>query len=172
MATNHSYWIVSPNVRNNSRTVPKWRETSLLARAAFMGYPPEKSRYDTKRQGPKFAGTMDGSILPGDIILIARRFRNAPEVVGFGRVKGTFVRRIRGIRAPQTFGSARSLSPFVALSGSPIKVPLMDCLARNIALAKLHPETNSDHKALCDWMDSKLSLKGSRNGGVVKLVEK
>jgi hypothetical protein len=38
---------------------------------------------DTKNQGPTFS-----AIPAGDVILIARRFQNRPQVVGFGVVNG------------------------------------------------------------------------------------
>ncbi len=163
MASDRSYWVVSPNVRNTDSTVPDWREASLLANAAFMGFAPQQHRSDRKKQGPKFAGTIGGGIQPGDVVLIARRFRKAPQVVGFGVVKGSFVKQIRRIKTPQTFGSARHLSPFIALTSSPPNIPLLDCLRHTTALAKLHPEREPAHAALRDWMDKKLS--GKKRGG-------
>src|SRR5688572_13678087 len=33
-----SYWVVSPNVKNNERTVSDWRQASVREHAAFMGW--------------------------------------------------------------------------------------------------------------------------------------
>jgi hypothetical protein len=151
-----SYWVVSPNVRNREKTVAKWREASLLGRAAFIGFGPKEHVEDTKNQGPKFAGTIQGGIRPGDVILIARQHKHLPQVVGFGAVDGPYVRRLSGVKTPQQFGSARRLSPFVAFSGSPPKVSLKECLTSKMAVMKLHPEWKVRDERLCNWMDRKL----------------
>ena len=36
-----SFWVVSPNVRDNNRTVSAWKRASLKFGAAFMGYRPD-----------------------------------------------------------------------------------------------------------------------------------
>jgi hypothetical protein len=60
------FWVVSPNVMNNSGTVGEWRNASIKFNAAFMGWGPDEEEH--KAIGAKFART----ISPGDVILIAR----------------------------------------------------------------------------------------------------
>src|SRR5688572_3189620 len=81
-----AYWVVSPNVKNNNRSVGEWRQASIETRAAFMGWNPDDPEH--LQIGPKFAGKVPGGIEPGDVILIARRSGGTPEVVGFGVVDG------------------------------------------------------------------------------------
>jgi hypothetical protein len=145
-----SYWVVSPNVRNNEATVSDWRQASVLARAAFMGWKPDNR--DHKAIGYKFAHV----IKPGDVILIARRHKHEPEVVGFGVVNGKYKRRLSTTKAPEYFGSLRSLSPFVPLSRPPRDVPLAAALRHTTALALLHPSRNKAHARLCKWIDVQL----------------
>src|SRR5882724_8250217 len=105
-----SYWVVSPNVRNNESTVSAWRRASVLGRAAFMGY-----KSGDHPIGDRFVH----GIKPGDVILIARRHRFEAEVVGFGVAEGMVKRAIKNVRAPQGFGAARKLSPFIPMSRVP-----------------------------------------------------
>jgi hypothetical protein len=79
------YWVVSPNVRDNERTAPEWKRASVLGHAAFMGYRPN-DRKSGKSAGYRFAHV----ISPGDLILIARRHHNEPDLAGFGIVQGKF----------------------------------------------------------------------------------
>lgn len=160
------YWIVSPNVRDDPKTVADWRQVSLLAHAAFMGYGP----YDWKKtSGPKFAGTSDDELRirgvhDGDVVLIARSYRSRPEVVGFGIVQGKFKTTLKSAKPPQTFGSLRILKPFVPLSGPPPKIPLGKVLNYTKALARIYPDDPKKpaHKELVDWLKGKLGLKGGK----------
>ena len=100
-----SYWIVSPNVRDNHKTVSDWKNAILMSRAAFMGYKPS----DTGHEGmSRFAK----EIAPDDVIMIARRHQNGPDLVGFGVVKGTYKKAADNLKAPERFGSLRHLRPF------------------------------------------------------------
>ncbi len=148
---NRSYWVVSPNVRNTEATVSDWRQASVDAAAAFMGYGPDETAY--KGSGIKFAQV----VKPGDVILIARRHNRQPEMVGFGRVRGKYLTGSKGLRVPGTFGSLRKLSPFVPWSQAPKRLPLLAVLPQNLALAQLHPEQNKNHERVCRWMDVHLS---------------
>ena len=65
------YWVVSPNVKDDETTVGEWRNESVLKRVAFMGYAPDY--YDNDKSGPKFAGATKQGIMPGHVVLIARR---------------------------------------------------------------------------------------------------
>ena len=102
--------------------------------------------------GRKFASV----IKPNDVILIARRYKNRPEVVGFGVVVGKSRRSLKGLKTPQTFGSLRVLSPFIAFNELPPHLPLMDALNQINALHELHPETSSSHHKICRWMERRL----------------
>jgi hypothetical protein len=98
--------VVSPNVRFDAKNVAAWRQASVKWRAAFMGWHPNDEAH---RLGPKFARGIE----PGDVILIARRANGKPETVGFGTVVGKFRTRLKGFRAPESFGSLRRLEPFI-----------------------------------------------------------
>jgi len=141
---------------NNKNSVSEWRQASVAFQAAFMGYGPGER--DHKQSGYKFARV----ISPGDIILIARRYRNQPEVVGFGVVNGRFKTSLRGFRSSEKDrwkGSLRQLSPFVPLSSAPPQIPILKALFHTIALRQLHPDKSQTHRIICDWMERILSRK-------------
>src|SRR6266487_3846997 len=94
---NRLYWVVSPNVKNSNATVGEWAKLSLRARAAFMGWPLNPP------MGRRFAGVRKQGIIPGDVILIARRHRGEPQIVGLGVVHGKYLQKIEGINAPDNF---------------------------------------------------------------------
>jgi hypothetical protein len=52
MSTSRKYWVVSPNVRFDAKTVAAWRQASVKWQAAFMGWHPDDEAH---RLGPKFA---------------------------------------------------------------------------------------------------------------------
>ncbi len=145
------FWVVSPNVHFDSSTVSKWRQASVMWKAAFMGYSPDSSKQ--RQIGYKFAHV----IQPDDILLIARSHHKKPEVVGFGVVDGKFKRQLTGFKRPQRFGSLRKLKPFRPQSAAPPKMPIMDALRQTSALHELHPDKNPNHKRICDWMERTLA---------------
>lgn len=162
--TPRSFWIVSPNVRNDNRTVSEWRQASVAWKAAFMGYEPDEKKY--KQTGYKFANV----VRPNDIILIARRYQDKSEVVGFGVVDGKFRTSLKGFSPPKSdeppgFGSLRKLQPFIPMSEVPAELHMIDVLRHTTALRKLHPDTLSTHKEICDWMESELGKLGHRGRG-------
>lgn len=142
-----SYWVVSPNVNNDNKTVSDWRQASVLSRAALMGWDPEHTNI-----GHRFAH----KIMPGDVILIARRYHSEAEIVGLGVVRGKSERAIKGVRVPGKLGSLRRLSPFIPVSKAPANIELIDALAHTAALAKLHPERRAAHQKVRSWMERKL----------------
>lgn len=150
MTTSRKYWVVSPNVGYSYTTVGEWRQASVKQKAAFMGWRPDDENH---RLGSKFAY----SIRPGDTILIARRRRGKPEIVGFGRVVGNVRKRLRGFKPPKPFGSLRQLDPFVPMSRASKRLPFSSALNQIAALHQLHPDKNPDHEILCRWMDRKLA---------------
>jgi hypothetical protein len=157
VAQRRRFWVVSPNVRNNNRTVGQWRQASVACKAAFMGYSHDNRKH--KQIGYKFANV----VRPNDIVLIARRYHDEPEVVGFGVVDGTFERSLKGFKPPQSFGSLRKLRPFKPLTAAPPKLPIMHALGQTTALRKLHPDKNPNHRLICEWMERKLAEKASAN---------
>jgi hypothetical protein len=159
MQPNRNYWVVSPNVRNNEKTVGDWRLASVSAHAAFMGYYPGDSGHG--QIGPKFAGKTKRGIRTGDIILIARRHQHKPEIVGFGVVHGKAVKRIKSFRTPDTFGSLRRLRPFIPWSQPPDGVPLKKVVRHTKALIQLHPEWNEAHREVCEWIEHHLQNRSS-----------
>jgi hypothetical protein len=153
-----SYWVVSPNVRNNEATVPDWKQASLVGHAAFMGWKPDDRGH--KGIGFRFAHV----IKSGDIILIARRHKHRPDIVGFGVVNGNYKTRLRSIKTPQSFGSLRRLSPFIPWSAIPPGIPFLSAVRHTAALARLHPRSNEAHQQLCKWLDLELAKQNPSNG--------
>ena len=161
-----NYWVVSPNVKNDKDTVGGWKNESVVNDAAFMGYGPKY--YDHDKSG-KFAGnTKQGllGIMPGDVILIARRKDGEPDIAGFGVVYGKHKTALKGFKPPgnKPFGSLRNLSPFIPWSRQPSGIPLKDVLDHTKALARLHPDKYDSHKKVCDWMEQYLSNKNGKSG--------
>jgi hypothetical protein len=150
-----THWVVSPNVKNDNRTVGEWRQASVTMHAAFMGWGPDDPAHG--QMGPKFAGKVARGIEPGDVILIARRSGGAPEVVGFGVVEGEARTTLPGFQPPDDdFGSLRRLRPFVPWSQPPTDVPFAAAVTHTRALVQLHPDANDAHQQICEWMERHL----------------
>ena len=149
-AQRRGFWVVSPNVGNHSSY---WRQVSVAYEAAFMGYKPNNRT--GKQIGYKFAHV----VRPNDILLIARRHRKKPEVVGFGVVVGKFKTKLKGFKRRYRFGSLRKLSPFKPKSAAPPKLLIMNALGQTAALRRLHPHKNPTHKVICGWMERELTGK-------------
>ena len=131
-------------------------------KAAFMGWQPDDKKH---KLGHKFANV----VCQNDMLLIARRFRGHAEIVGFGVVRDTYKTNLKGFNPPQKFGSLRKLKPFKALSAAPSDIPIMDALGQTAALRQLHPESNSRHKRICEWLERALAEKaGAGKRGVSK----
>ena len=152
------FWVVSPNVRDDYHTVGLWRQTSVVHKAAFMGYQPGDKGH--KQIGYKFAHV----IRPNDIVLIARSHHHQPEVVGYGVVVGPYKKTLSGLKPPESFGSLRKLSPFKPLSGPPKNVNMAHALGQIAALHELHPGKRKSDRELCDWMERQLKA-GKKVGG-------
>jgi hypothetical protein len=153
-ALRRKFWVVSPNVGNHSSY---WRQMSVAWEAAFMGYQPDDHKH--KEIGYKFAHVVQ----PNDILLIARRHRGEPEVVGFGVVVGKFKTKLKGFKRLYKFGSLRKLSPFKPKSAAPPKLLIMGALGQTTALRKLLPRKNPTHKLICEWMERELTGKAGAN---------
>lgn len=150
------FWAVSPNVQTNNRTVAAWKQATLTFHAAFMGYRPDDRGH--MAMGYKFAH----DILPGDVVLIARRHRKRPDIVAFGIVKGEFRKRLRGFKSPEKewHGSLRRLYPFRTAPALPREISvraMMKVLGHTAAFCRLHPRRNRLHKLVCAWMEQNLS---------------
>jgi hypothetical protein len=122
-----------------------------------MGYKPDNRT--GKEIGYKFAHVVG----PNDILLIARRHRKEPEVVGFGVVVGKFKTKLKGFKPQYKFGSLRKLSPFKPRSAAPPKLLIMNALGQTTALRELHPRKNPTHRLICDWMERELTEKAGAN---------
>jgi hypothetical protein len=157
-----NYWVVSPNVRNNAATVSAWRQASVLARAAFMGWKPSDHEIGTR---------FVERIVPGDVILIARRHRFEPEIVGLGVAKGKAKRQIKNVSTPESFGTARRLSPFIPVSRAPEGVPLIEVLQHTSALARLHPKSRDAHARVCSWMEQLLSSNNENPSNIARVSD-
>jgi hypothetical protein len=158
------YWVVSPNVVKDEDTVAEWRKASVVGHAAFMGYGPNDREHNAS--GYKFAHVVE----PGNVILIARRHKNEPEIVGFGVVKGSYVKgrdgmRLKGRALPDTPGSLRRLHPFRARTSAKVSIPLMSALKHTKALAELHPDKDPDQRKICDWIEQVLKRDTRIRGG-------
>lgn len=139
------YWVVSPNV-NNDTHANNWRQLSLTEHAAFMGYSLDRPI------GRRFAKT----IVEGDVILIARRYVGKPEFVAYGVVVGKAKRHARhSIPWGGSFRSLRHLKPF-RTNRPPSSVPVHDALQHTMSLVQLHPERSAPHRKLCDWLERQL----------------
>jgi hypothetical protein len=153
MVTKRAFWVVSPNVRFNRITEPKWSEAVVRLRSAFMGWGSQDKGHSAI--GFKFAHL----IKPGDVILVARRYHGGPDLVGVGVVFGQFERYRKSLKTPQEFGSRRRLHPFQPVSRVPRGIPIMSALGHIKALRQLHPERNEGHKRVCNWMLQLLSVR-------------
>ncbi len=152
MSESRSFWVVSPNVRFNRVTEPRWHDAILRLRSAFMGWGSEDK--DHSGIGYKFAHL----IKPGDIILVARRYHGRPDLVGVGVVYGKFERFRKSLNTPQDFGSRRRLKPFKPLSRAPRNIPILSVLGHIKALRQIHPESSEDQRRVCNWFLTLLSL--------------
>src|ERR1017187_633219 len=152
MAHKRSFWVVSPNVRFDRKTEPRWKDAIMRLRSAFMGWGSEEKQHGGI--GYKFAN----QIQPGDVILVARRHLKQPELVGVGVVVGQFETYRESLNTPQEFGSRRRLRPFKPTTRVPRGIPIMSALGQIMALRQLHPDKNEDHKKVCSWMVRHLSL--------------
>lgn len=149
-----SFWLVSPNVKNQDWSVPLWKRATVRGRAAFMGYQPGRH---------PIADRFVTDIAPGDVILIARRHHWAPEIVGFGVVQGPAGRSVPGVKTPAKFGAARRLFPFVPKSEAPRHLEIVEILHHTSSLIRLHPETNERHFQVCQWMERLLPRNRSKS---------
>lgn len=147
MGHQRGFWVVSPNVNARENLTEIWRHEILRRKAAFMGWGMDHPI------GQRFASR----IKRGDIILIARRHKGQPQVVGFGTATGRFEWFQKGQRARFHYGSIHKLKPFRPLSRAPKGVQLIDALNHTMALVKLHPSRDEKHKTICDWMEKELA---------------
>lgn len=147
MARQRQYWVVSPNVENKENTVGDWKKEILRTRAAIMGWPPHK--HDI---GRKFKN----EIQLGDIILIARRHNSAPDVVGFGMVKGECREEQFSVSDRPVY--VRALEPFIQVKQVPKGIPLFDVLKHRKAMRELRPDPQKKDPAwkVCQWMKRRL----------------
>jgi hypothetical protein len=117
--------------------------------------------------GAKFIGENDGA-RKGDIILIARSWKNEPELVGFGVVTEDGYRTtLRGFKPPPSpyddYYSARILKPFRPWNNVPSGKPFMEVLDHRRAMVELHPEKNKSHRKICAWLERKLASPPPRS---------
>jgi hypothetical protein len=153
MARSRNFWVVSPNVRFNRITEPKWSDATIRLRSAFMGWGSEDKAHSGI--GFKFAH----QIQPGDVILVARRFHKQPDLVGVGVVAGRFEAYRKSLDTPQEFGSRRRLQPFKPVTRVPRGIPIMSALGHIKALRQLHPDRDEDQRRVCNWLLKVLSLR-------------
>lgn len=153
MERSRNFWVVSPNVRFNRITEPKWTDATIRLRSAFMGWGSEDKAHSGI--GFKFAHL----IKPGDVILVARRFHKQPDLVGVGVVMGPSEGYRESLNTPQEFGSRRRLRPFKPIARAPRGTPIMSALGHIKALRQLHPDTNEDQRQVCNWLLGLLSLR-------------
>jgi hypothetical protein len=166
------YWVVSQNLSPRTlASLNRWKQIIRRKHVAIMGWRPHHPI------GRRFIRKIE----PGDAILIARRHKGEPEMVGFGIVDGDAVRGkvrangkwyLKGDEAPGHIGSFRRLSPFV-LADRPPKWPrIIEALKHTTALAELHPDSRPTHRLVCEWMDRLLARRGGTGsaGGKSRLT--
>ena len=147
------FWIVSPNVVNRNKLTPEWVARSLRHHAAFIGFRPTKDF----PMGYKFAKVVH----PGDVILIARRYKHAPHLVCIGVVDGPSEAGLNGLTPlsgtyPRFHGSRRMLSPFKPVNNAPPSIDIMYALRATMAMHRLHPNSNPKHRVICDWLEQEV----------------
>lgn len=154
MADQRHYWVVSPNVINDNKTVEDWKRAILRAHIAIMGYSPDDGG---KRLGWKFAN----DVQIGDIILIARRHDWESDVVGFGVAKGESEERYFPDIWKDGPVYVRKLEHFITVQQVPEDIPLLDVLPRNRAIVQLHPDHKGKnaHRKVCEWMERQLAKR-------------
>lgn len=107
------FWVVSPNVNNNLKTLEQWKELTRQNEATFMGWP------ITAPQAKPFV--QDVGI--GDIILVARGTNSKKRLVACGRVQTRALQDSEQLPVPPgddlDYGSYRMLYPFKALAENP-----------------------------------------------------
>jgi hypothetical protein len=139
--------VVSPNVINDNKTVADWKKVILDTHAAIMGWP------EVHYIGRKFKD----EIQLGDVVLIARRHRGQPDVVGFGVVSGESEEQY----FPEIWKEGplyvRKLKHFITLQQVPDDIPLLDVLPINRAMIQLHPDEKDAHRDVCEWTESRLA---------------
>lgn len=158
------YWVVSPNVTNNLKTLEGWKEEILKRHVAIMGYGPSeyKGKQGRNKTGPQFAGRGNPSVQQGDVVLIARS-RTLKEVIAAGVVDSEYWLQ----RFPQLYRKRvqlRHLEPFKLFREVPKTLPLERVLPWKPAMRELRPE-NSDDKKVTDWLEQQLKADNRTYGG-------
>jgi len=128
--------------------VEKWKRTILRGHWAIMGYSPDDGGHG---DGKRFAN----DVQIGDIILIARRNKGKPELVGVGEVIANCEERRYRIANRPVY--VRRLKPFKRLEEKPGKIPFLHVLPRSRAMVELHPEAKPAHRKVCGWMVRQLN---------------
>jgi hypothetical protein len=120
-------------VMNNSSTVEAWID---LTHMAFVGYAPSDEGHGGI--GVRFAR----DIKAGDVILIARRRKNEPQVIGFGIVDSSARTALNGFKVPNKHwhGWYRRLSRFLAHAGW-LPAEIASVLGQTAALRKIESGT-------------------------------
>lgn len=163
MVHKRRFWVVSPNVTANYKTIGLWKEAIKQRHVAFMGWGPNDPKH---KLGFRFAH----KISKGDVILIARRKHGIPDVVGFGIVsKDKSVQVLRGFKPPDKKwrnGSIRQLSKFIADPKVPRRVHIESVLNHTMSLCELHPDwsTRPHHRRVCAWLSKELGLPTGESG--------
>ena len=143
------FWVISPNVDGTGKMVDEWKREILLHPAAMLGWGPKDTGHGG--MGPRFKN----KVQQGDVILIARGKRKV-DMVGFGVVNSGLYQEHLSLWNEPVW--TRELSPFKSCSEAPDTVSLIRILQHSYALVQLHPETNQNHKTLCNWMETELGL--------------
>lgn len=144
------FWVISPNVDGSGKMVDKWKKEILLQPAAMLGWGPKDTGHGG--MGPRFGN----KVKQGDIILIARG-KKVVDMVGFGVVNSELFQKHLPLWNEPVW--TRRLDHFKSYNEAPEAIPLFRVLQHSYALVQLHPETNQDHKIVCDWMENELLTK-------------
>jgi len=152
----HKYWVVSPNVTDQPKITSEWKREIVNLHSAMMGWSPDD--YGHSQIGPKFAGKTNNSLRNGDVVLIARRYKGEPDLVGFGVINGNIQRK--KFSFSENTVQFRQLDPFITISELPKDIPFDEVLQFSRSLVQLHPNSEKFNAAwyVCNWMDELLEI--------------
>lgn len=152
MAKQRNYWVVSPNVKDDEKTVEAWKQKILDEEAAIIGWGPDDYR-PKNWMGPRFAGKETPSVQQRDVILIARSRKNK-DVVAVGVVDGGYQSRTYPELSVEPV-YLRHLKRFTELLEVPGDVPLGKLLpSHGRALIRIPDGYN----AIVQWLKRELQL--------------
>lgn len=148
------YWVVSPNVTRQPKITSDWKREIIIHQSAMMGWSPDE--YGHSQIGPIFAGKTNNSVQNVDVVLIARRYRWKPDVVGFGVIDADCRKKKFTFSDNEVY--LRQLKPFISISELPGDIPFDEVLQSTRSLKQLYPDSDQFNASwqVCNWMEEQL----------------